>query len=120
MCRVHVSGACMCRESSTVANAASIGDHDAISLVVMSVEQVLNIWVPHGIVVTLEELSFPRGGLGGMATIGISKLLGRVENDCIPWWRVVRQGALIGPVKMICCVIGLWPKHCTWWLKVSI
>ena len=61
MCRVRVSGACMCRESSTVANAATIGDHDAISLVVMSVEQVLNIWVPHGSVVTLEELSFLRG-----------------------------------------------------------
>ena len=62
MCRVHVSGACMSRESSTVANVATIGDHDAISLVVMSVEQVLNIWVPHGSVVTLEELSFLRGG----------------------------------------------------------
>ena len=43
MCRVHVSGACMSRESSIVANVAIIGDHDAISLVVMSVEQVLNI-----------------------------------------------------------------------------
>ena len=63
MCRVRVSGACMCRESSTVANAASIGDHDATSLVVMSVEQVLNMWVPHGSVVTFDELSFLRGGL---------------------------------------------------------
>ena len=31
MCRVRVSGACMSRESSTVANVATIGDHDAIS-----------------------------------------------------------------------------------------
>ena len=34
-----------------------------------------------------------------MATIGISKLLANVVNDRIPWWRVVRQGALTGPVK---------------------
>ena len=59
---VRVSGVCMCRESSTVATVATIGDHDAISLFVMSVEQVLNIWVPHGSVVTLEELSCLRGG----------------------------------------------------------
>ncbi len=36
-CGVRVSGACMFRVSPTVANAATIGDPDAISLVVMSV-----------------------------------------------------------------------------------
>ena len=33
-----------------------------------------------------------------MATIGISKLLSKVANDAIPWWRVVHQ-ALTGPVN---------------------
>ena len=78
MRRVRVSGVCMCRVSSTVANAATIGYHDAISLVVMSVEQVLNIWVPHSSVVTLEELSVLRGGLGGKATIGHLQVAGQV------------------------------------------
>ena len=35
MCMVHVSGVCMSRESSKVANVATIGDRDAISLVVI-------------------------------------------------------------------------------------
>ena len=65
-----------------MANAATIGDRDAISLVVMSAEQVLNIWLPHGSVVILEELSFLRGGLRGMGTIGISKLLGPKNPHC--------------------------------------
>ena len=41
-CAVRVSDACMFRVLSTVANAAAIGDHDAVSLFVMSVEQVLS------------------------------------------------------------------------------
>ena len=35
MCMVDVSGACMSRDSSNVANVATIGDRDAISLVVI-------------------------------------------------------------------------------------
>mmetsp|Transcript_35393 Transcript_35393/g.114597 ORF Transcript_35393/g.114597 Transcript_35393/m.114597 type:complete len:360 (-) Transcript_35393:134-1213(-) len=64
-----------------------------------NIKDILEKWVPRGRVVTFEELSFLRGGLGGMGSVSISKLLNEVTDDEVPWWRVVRAGALTGPVN---------------------
>lgn len=70
-----------------------------MSLKLLPIPQVLQKCVPHGRIVTFEELAFLRGGLGGLGVASISSSLKKITDNEIPWWRVVGSGALTGPVK---------------------